>query len=90
MGCHSPRRAADGQSICPELLALGSLGAVFLLYLADIRNPKQIMWVPYWALTVLFVLGTLYFSYDPTGFERLEYKDHRSRSLGSEFGLAGP
>ncbi|HHT91476.1 MAG: metallophosphoesterase family protein [Bacillota bacterium] len=58
-----------------KLLALGSLGAVFLLYLADIRNPKQIMWgAVLGALTVLFVLGTLYFSYDPTGFERLEYK----------------
>ncbi|HBG02201.1 MAG TPA: hypothetical protein DDW87_11600 [Firmicutes bacterium] len=58
-----------------KLVALGSLGAVFLLYLTGTRNFRHVLWGGVvGALTVILLVSTLYLTYDPAGFQRLEYE----------------
>ncbi len=58
-----------------KLIGLGAAGPLLLLSLAGERNPKKLIRSgAAGAVLVLLLLGTLYFTYDTTGFEHLEYE----------------
>lgn len=58
-----------------KIVALGAAGSIFLLYLAGARKSKTLIWGGVsGALVVVFLVIMLYFTYDLSGFERLEYE----------------
>lgn len=58
-----------------KIVALGAAGSIFLSYLAGARKSKTLIWGGVsGALVVVFLVIMLYFTYDLSGFERLEYE----------------
>lgn len=58
-----------------KIVALGAAGSISLLYLAGARKSKTLIWGGVsGALVVVFLVIMLYFTYDLSGFERLEYE----------------